>query len=37
MEELNTEKNKHKVGDKIELTIIRGGKEMKVDVTLKEQ
>ena len=37
MEELNAEKNKHKVGDKIELTIIRGGKEMKVDLTLKEQ
>ncbi len=26
--------NKHRVGDKVTLTVVRGGKEMKIDVTL---
>ena len=37
MEELNEIKNQYKVGDTITLDIIRDGKEMKVEVTLKEQ
>jgi len=37
MDELNEEKNKHKVGDKIKLTVIRDGKEKNVKLTLGEQ
>lgn len=37
IEELNEVKNQHKVGDTVELVIMRNGKELKVDVTLKEE
>ena len=34
--ELNTIKKKHEAGDTIELTIVREGREMSIDVTLDE-
>lgn len=37
MEQLNEVKNKHSVGDNVEIVIIRNGNEMKINVTLKEQ
>jgi len=37
MEELNTIKNTHKVGDKITLKINRDGKEQEITLTLQEQ
>lgn len=35
-EELTTEKNKHEIGDTVELTIVRNGEEQKIDLTLEE-
>jgi S1-C subfamily serine protease len=37
MNELNTIKNKHNIGDTITLTIMRDGAEKTVDITLLEQ
>lgn len=37
MDELNTIKNKHKIGDKITLKINREGKEKEITLTLQEQ
>lgn len=37
MEELNEVKNQYQVGDKITLDIVRGGKQMSVELTLKEE
>ena len=37
MDELNTVKNKHKVGDKMTLKINREGKEIEIILTLQEQ
>ena len=37
MDELNTIKNKHKIGDKMTLKIIREGTEKEITLTLQEQ
>lgn len=37
MEELNTIKNQHQIGDTIELTVNRNGNETKINLTLGEQ
>ena len=37
MDELNTIKNKHSVGDKIKLKINRNGQEKEITLTLQEQ
>jgi len=37
MDELNTIKNKHKVGDKMTLKVNREGKEIEITLTLQEQ
>ncbi len=37
MEQLNTQLQKHEVGDTVELVIMRNGKEMNIEVTLKEE
>ena len=37
MDELNTIKNKHKVGDKMTLKVNREGKEVDITLTLQEQ